>query len=68
MVLGPGAVLVLDGADITVKGPLEVRGALVVRAAPGARVTVGRLTVDNKGWSWQPLEDGEAAPEEERIR
>ncbi|KAG2447470.1 hypothetical protein HYH02_007398 [Chlamydomonas schloesseri] len=68
LVLGPGAVLVLDGADITIQGPLKVDGALVIRAAPGARVTVGPMAVSNKGWAWSPLAEGEAASEEERIR
>ncbi|KXZ48443.1 hypothetical protein GPECTOR_28g853 [Gonium pectorale] len=82
--LAAGSVLLVDGPDVTIAGPLEasrerlrqggakawvvVRGALVVRAVPGARVKLGGLTVENAGWVWQPLAEGEAAPEEERIR
>ncbi len=58
----------LDGPDISVVGPLVVRGTLVVRAAAGARVQLGALTVANRGWSWEPLAEGEEATEEERIR
>mmetsp|Transcript_13425 Transcript_13425/g.32803 ORF Transcript_13425/g.32803 Transcript_13425/m.32803 type:complete len:805 (-) Transcript_13425:652-3066(-) len=66
--LAPSAALVLDGRDIRVEGPLEVAGALVVRAVPGAKVTVGALKVANAGWVWFPLKDSDPAPEEERIR
>ncbi|GLI66614.1 hypothetical protein VaNZ11_010538 [Volvox africanus] len=66
--LAPDSVLVLDGPDISVRGPLVVRGALVVRAVAGAKVDLGPLTVDNAGWIWEPLEEGEAASEEDRIR
>jgi len=68
IILSPGSVLVLDGADIRVEGPLQVQGALVVRAAPGAKVVVGPLKVQNAGWAWQALKDGEESKEEEKIR
>ncbi|GIL88648.1 hypothetical protein Vretimale_17244 [Volvox reticuliferus] len=66
--LAPDSVLVLDGPNITVRGPLVVRGALVVRAVAGATVELGQLTVDNAGWIWEPLEEGESASEEDCIR
>jgi len=40
----------------------------VIRAAPGARVTVDNLTVNNKGWEWKALEEGEQAEEYVAIR
>jgi UDP-sugar pyrophosphorylase len=46
------SVLVLDGANISIRS-LRVEGALVIRAAPGARVRVDNLTVNNKGWEWK---------------
>ena len=47
----------------------QVSGALVIRAVPGAKVSVGPLVVSNKGWSWAPLAEGDkSATEEERIR
>ncbi len=46
----------------------QVQGALVIRAAPGAKVHVGALAVRNAGWAWQPLAEGQPAKEEERIR
>jgi len=55
LVLAPRSVLVLDGAGIEVKGPVSVDGALVVRAAPGARVTIGPMAVRNEGWRWRAL-------------
>lgn len=59
--------LILDGDSITVED-LEVHGALVVRAAPGAKVAIRGLKVQNAGWEWRPLAEGEAAKEEEAIR
>jgi hypothetical protein len=55
LLLAPRSVLVLDGRDITVKN-LRVRGALVVRAVPGAQVVLDGLTVSNAGWTWTPLD------------
>ena len=43
-------------------------GALVVEAAEGARVTVKRLAVSNKGWDLTPLGAGAEAPDWVRIR
>lgn len=60
--------LVLDGEGIVIQGPLKVEGALVVRAVAGAKVTIGELSVQNKGWSWQALIPGEPASEEEKMR
>mmetsp|Transcript_66535 Transcript_66535/g.138695 ORF Transcript_66535/g.138695 Transcript_66535/m.138695 type:complete len:666 (-) Transcript_66535:380-2377(-) len=42
--------LVLDG-DIHIQGKLELDGALVIRAAPGAKVVVKKLSVANEGWT-----------------
>ncbi len=39
--LASGSSLVIDGADISIEGPLEVAGALTIRAVPGAVVKVG---------------------------
>ncbi|MEW5300045.1 MAG: hypothetical protein WDW36_003005 [Sanguina aurantia] len=66
--LSPDAVLILDGEGITIQGPVRVEGALVVRAVAGARVTIGKLIVQNEGWSWQPLVAGEPASEIEKMR
>jgi len=62
-----GSTLVLDGANIFIKS-LRLNGALVIKAAPGAKVTVDGLTVSNKGWEWKALEEGEAAEEYLQIR
>lgn len=32
---------------------LVVDGALVIRAVPGAAVTIEKLTVSNRGWEWK---------------
>lgn len=66
--LSSDAVFILDGEGITIQGPVRVEGALVIRAVPGARVTIGKLNVQNEGWSWQPLVAGEPASEEEKMR
>jgi len=67
--LAARSVLVLDGPDIEVRGPVEVDGALVVRAVPGARVVIGGMKVKNEGWRWRPLGgEGESAREEDAMR
>jgi UDP-sugar pyrophosphorylase len=69
--LSARSVLVLDGPDIEVRGPLEVDGALVVRAVPGARVVVGPMRVCNAGWEWRALPEGGgggAVREEDAMR
>jgi len=56
--LAARSVLVLDGAGIEVRGPVDVDGALVVRAAPGCHVVVGALRVRNRGWAWRAIGEG----------
>lgn len=53
--LATRSTLILDGPDIHIKN-LRVDGALVVKAAPGAHVTIDGLTVSNKGWQWTPTD------------
>lgn len=66
--ISASSTLVLEG-DVEVER-LELDGALVVRAAPGAAVRVAALAVRNAGWRFVPLEEPEAAaaPEHLRIR
>lgn len=47
--------LVLDGARITLEN-VSIRGALTLRAFPGAEVKLSNVRVSNKGWSFEPLE------------
>jgi UDP-sugar pyrophosphorylase len=48
---------------------LTLRGSLVIRAVPGARVHIKRLRVHNAGWSFQPLDPSNASePEALAIR
>jgi hypothetical protein len=37
----------------TLRSSVSVDGALVIRAVPGASVTVDGLTVNNTGWEWK---------------
>ncbi|KAF8062991.1 hypothetical protein HT031_003830 [Scenedesmus sp. PABB004] len=67
LLLAPKAALLLEGRDIRVAN-LRVDGALVVRAAPGARVTIDGLSVSNAGWAWTPLDRVESPTPEEAIR
>ncbi|CAN0327445.1 unnamed protein product, partial [Hapterophycus canaliculatus] len=55
---GPGVkvTLVLAGEGLHLEG-LELDGALVISAAPGARVSVRGLKVSNAGWEMVPLPD-----------
>mmetsp|Transcript_23078 Transcript_23078/g.46707 ORF Transcript_23078/g.46707 Transcript_23078/m.46707 type:complete len:582 (-) Transcript_23078:386-2131(-) len=55
--------LVLEG-DISFQGKVTVDGALVIRAAPGAKVVVKDLQVQNEGWETGPTEAGEEAADE----
>lgn len=55
ILLAPKSVLLLEGRDIHIKN-LKVDGALVVKAAPGAKVVIDGLAVSNAGWKWTPLE------------
>jgi len=60
--------LVLDGADISIVG-LQLDGALVVKAVPGAVVTIEKLAVKNAGWRWELIDEKDPAiPEVDRIR
>jgi UDP-sugar pyrophosphorylase len=60
--------LVLRG-DVILE-ELDLDGALVITAAPGATVRVRGLRVANAGWDWVALtaEEEASAPEEQRIR
>jgi UDP-sugar pyrophosphorylase len=59
--------LVLQGPGVVVHS-LALDGALVVRAVPGAHVTIKRLAVRNVGWALTPLVPGEAVPDSLKIR
>ena len=55
--VGAGATLVVDG-DVTIEALSVAPGAaLVLRAAPGARVRVRSLRVENAGWRLVPAPD-----------
>ena len=60
------ATLVLDG-DITVNR-LDVRGALVLHAAPGAQVTVDGLTVTDGRWTLEELSDDKGVDQKYAVR
>lgn len=49
--------LVLEG-HVFFEGTVTIDGALVVKAAAGARVLVGNLTVCNAGWVLEGVEEG----------
>jgi len=60
--------LYLDGRDIEVKA-LELDGALVVKAVPGAHVVIDGLKVSNEGWPLEPIDVSDLSiPESLRIR
>ena len=52
--LSARSTLVLEGRDISIEN-LTLDGALVVKAVPGAHVTLKDLTVTNAGWEFVPL-------------
>lgn len=60
--------LIVDGADVTIES-LELDGALVIRAAPGAKVVIRGLAVTNAGHDFVPLgDDFASSPEILQIR
>jgi len=59
--------LVVDGADVTIDS-LDVDGALVIKAAPGAKVHIKAAKAHNAGWALVPLGADEKVPDSIRIR
>lgn len=60
--------LVVDGPGVRVRG-LDLDGALVVRAVPGARVTLESVRVRNAGWEFVPVDPADEREDEvNRIR
>ena len=57
----------VEGAGVVFES-LHLDGALTIKAAPGARVTVRRLRVVNAGWELVPLAPGAAVPDSLKIR
>ena len=56
----------LEGEGLTLE-KLELDGALILRAAEGARVSVRGLKVSNEGWVMVPLPpDSSKVSEEDR--
>jgi len=67
--IAPGSTLLLQGdvSGLRIES-LTLKGTLVIRLGEGARLTVRGLCEENAGWRFEPLTDGEAAPEELAIR
>lgn len=59
--------LVVEGEDIVIDS-LDLDGTLVVKAVPGAKVTIKGLNVKNNGWSLVPLQSNENVPDSLKIR
>lgn len=67
--LAPGSALVIQrGSPAVTLRAVDVDGALVVDAVPGAAVTVDGLAVRNAGWRFIELDDAKPASEELRMR
>lgn len=60
--------LVVDGVDVVFQD-VNVDGALVVKTAPEAKVTLSGLKVENEGWVLDPIDSEDTSiPEETRVR
>jgi UDP-sugar pyrophosphorylase len=59
--------LVIDADDIRIDG-LDLDGALVIRAVPGARVVIRGLFVHNRGWQAVPLVSAQSSGDAQSIR
>jgi UDP-sugar pyrophosphorylase len=65
--VSPDSTLILDG-DIDIYN-LKLDGALLVKACPGAKVTIKNLSVKNSGIFFKAIDpDDEKVPEQYRIR
>jgi UDP-sugar pyrophosphorylase len=64
-VTSSSSALIVEGAGVKIES-LELDGALVIKACPGAFVTVKDLKVSNKGWRFEKC--GADAPEIDRLR
>ena len=67
MRLSASSALVISGADVSIRG-LDLDGAMVVEAGPGARVVIDGARVRNGGWRWQALKPEKPMTEEQSIR
>jgi len=56
--ISAGSALTIEG-DVTVRGSLNVNGALVIRATKGAKIIIDNLAVNNAGWKMVPAEGGD---------
>ena len=67
--LAPGAVFVVaKGSPSITLASVDIDGALVINAIPGATVTLDGVTVRNGGWRYIELSEDKPAPEEARMR
>jgi len=64
--ISANSTLIVDG-DVTF-GDVEIDGALVVRAVPGAKVHVDKLKVKNKGYEFVPLSDKDSKSVDQRYQ
>mmetsp|Transcript_39347 Transcript_39347/g.47684 ORF Transcript_39347/g.47684 Transcript_39347/m.47684 type:complete len:755 (+) Transcript_39347:160-2424(+) len=68
VVISSKSVLLLDGPNIVVHG-LNLDGALLIKACPGANVTINNLNIKNNGWTWRAIDEADTSlPEVDRIR
>ena len=65
--LSKDAALVINGAQVHIRS-LDLNGALVIDAAPGAELVIDGLKVQNKGWTWHALNPEKPSTEEQKIR
>ena len=56
-VTSASSALIVEGAGVKIES-LELDGALVIKACPGAFVTVKNLKVSNKGWRVREVRGG----------
>jgi len=59
--------LVVEGPDVKIQA-LDLNGALIIKAVPGAVVDIQHLKVHNDGYSLVPLEAGETVEDSIKIR
>lgn len=65
--LSKDAALVINGANVHIRS-LDLDGALTIDAAPGAKLVIDGLKVQNKGWMYHALNPNKASTEEQKIR
>ncbi|MFH1381134.1 MAG: UTP--glucose-1-phosphate uridylyltransferase, partial [Candidatus Omnitrophota bacterium] len=60
--ISDNSTLIIDGEDINIED-INLNGTLVIKTAPGVKLTINSLDVENEGWRFVDLTDEEMVSE-----